>query len=353
MCASTLCPLSSSTLNCVFGSASVTVPSTSMTSSLAKDLLSRKGYKMAGAKRICYHARSIPHTPRTRTFLPAHLAIEGQHPRAVLGDGDGVLEVGGEGAVGGVNGPAIPLADADIVAPERDHGLYGEGHPRQEARARAWPAVVGDLGVLVHLAPDPVGDEIPHDPVATRLGQGLYGVPDIPQPPARARLLGGRLEAPPGGLEEPVGLLGDLPDLDGGGRVGHEALVAHADVEGDDVPLFQAVGAGDAVHDHGVGRGADRGRETLVALELWPPAPREDELLGQSVELLRRDAGADVPREHPEAGCGNAPALAHGLELGLALADDQAFSPTASSISSVTSEMPRVASTVTRIPLSA
>src|SRR5919112_4934027 len=38
MWARTLCPLSSSTRNCVLGNASVTVPSTSMTSSLAKDL---------------------------------------------------------------------------------------------------------------------------------------------------------------------------------------------------------------------------------------------------------------------------------------------------------------------------
>jgi hypothetical protein len=40
----------------VLGSASVTVPSTSMTSSLAKDLLFSNSYKMAEAKRISYHA---------------------------------------------------------------------------------------------------------------------------------------------------------------------------------------------------------------------------------------------------------------------------------------------------------
>src|SRR3712207_8214733 len=73
-----------------------------------------------------------------------------------------MLEVGREGAVCGVDGPAVPLADADIVAPERDHGLYGEGHPGEEARPRGGPTVVGDLGVLVHLAPDPVGDQVPH-----------------------------------------------------------------------------------------------------------------------------------------------------------------------------------------------
>src|SRR5215211_1947742 len=98
--------------------------------------------------------------------------------------------------------------------------------------------------------------------------------------PALIRLLRGRLEAAPRGLEEPVCLEGNLPYRDGGGRVGNEAVVAHADVEGDYVPLLQAVGARDTVHDHGVRRGADRGGKALVALELGVPAAREDELLG-------------------------------------------------------------------------
>src|SRR3712207_9168894 len=37
-------------------------------------------------------------------------------------------------------------------------------------------------------------------------------------------------------------LAGDLAYRDGGGRVGHEAFVADADVQGDDVSLLQAVG---------------------------------------------------------------------------------------------------------------
>src|ERR671917_1689509 len=165
MCASTLCPLSSSTLNCVLGSASVTVPSTSMTSSLAKDLPLKRLQDGVSSQThmLSREARSSqPETP----LSSAHLAVSRQHPRAVLGDGDGVLEVGREGAVGGVDGPTVPLADADVVAPQGDHGLYGEGHPGQEARARSGPAVVSDLGVLVHFPSDPVGDEVPHDPVS-------------------------------------------------------------------------------------------------------------------------------------------------------------------------------------------
>src|SRR3712207_4216311 len=149
-------------------------------------------------------------------------------------------------------------------------------------------------------------------------------------------------------------LAGDLAYRDGGGRVGHEAFVADADVQGDDVSLLQAVGAGDAVNDHGVRRGADGGREALVALELGPAAVVVDKVLGPRVELTGGDAGADAPGEHPQAGGGDAATLAHRLQLGLALADDQTLPPdpsTASRISAVTSVMGCVASTCTRIPL--
>src|SRR3990170_5916896 len=71
---------------------------------------------------------------------------QGQHPRAVFGDGYGVVEVGGERAVGGVDRPPVPLADADVVVAERDHGLYGEGHAGKQARSGAGATVVGDLG---------------------------------------------------------------------------------------------------------------------------------------------------------------------------------------------------------------
>src|SRR5215204_4325104 len=153
MCASTLCPLSSSTRNCVLGNASVTVPSTSITSSLAKDLLSQTATRWLEPNG--YLITPAPALTPLRSILTAVL---GQHPRDLVGYGDGVLEVGGEGAVRGVDGPAVPLAEADVVAAGGDHWLDGEGHPREEARPGTWPAVVGDLGVLVHLAPDAVGD---------------------------------------------------------------------------------------------------------------------------------------------------------------------------------------------------
>src|SRR5215218_3098897 len=188
MCASTLCPLSSSTRNCVLGSASVTVPSTSMTSSLAKDLLFSSSYKMAESQTDILPRRS-GRSHRPGRTLPVRAPVLRQHQRAVLGNGDGVLEVGREGAVGRVDGPPVPLAKADVVVAERDHGLYGEGHARTQARPCARGAVVRDLGVLMHLSADPVGDQVPNDPVTARLGEVLYRVADVAQPLARAHLV--------------------------------------------------------------------------------------------------------------------------------------------------------------------
>jgi hypothetical protein len=56
------------------------VPSTSMTSSLAKDLLFSNGYKMAyEAKRICYHASLAPHTPKTSHHAPVSPLVVSTH----------------------------------------------------------------------------------------------------------------------------------------------------------------------------------------------------------------------------------------------------------------------------------
>src|SRR5918997_2006792 len=165
MCASTLCPLSSSTRNCVLGSASVMVPSTSMTSSLAKDLLFSDSYKLVRAKRIYYHVGPPPPSANPLP-LPGRPAVRGEHPRAVLGDGYGVLKVSREGAVGGVDGPVVILVEDDAVVAQRDHGLYGEGHPREQAGFRARTCEFGDLGGLVHPGSNPGGGEVPHPPRA-------------------------------------------------------------------------------------------------------------------------------------------------------------------------------------------
>src|SRR5580765_1553455 len=100
-CASTRWPLSSATRNIALGNGSTTVPSTSIASSLVmiRDLVS--------------------------------LCRPGPYIGTVFGDGDGVLEMGGEAPVGGHRRPPI-LEHADLPGPHRDHRRDREYHARFE-----------------------------------------------------------------------------------------------------------------------------------------------------------------------------------------------------------------------------
>src|SRR4030095_15297795 len=89
---------------------------------------------------------------REPVFL-AGAVEEGEDLGALGGDGDGVLEVGGAGAVAGDDGPAV-VEDPGLGAALVDHGLDGQGEAGLEAEAAAGSAVVGHLGLLVHAGAD-------------------------------------------------------------------------------------------------------------------------------------------------------------------------------------------------------
>ena len=67
-------------------------------------------------------------------------------------------------------------------------------------------------------------------------------------------------------------------------------------VDRQDVALLQPVVAGDAVDDHVVGRGADDGREPVVAEEVRRGPPALEHLSGHGVELVGRHPG---PQRRP------------------------------------------------------
>src|SRR4051812_6938792 len=102
----------------------------------------------------------------------------GEDAGAVLRDGDGELEVGGQRAVGRIDGPVV-IAEADVGAARVDHRLDGEHHARLEQGAAPRLAVVGDLRVLVHVAADAVADQRADDRQALGLDPLLDGVRDV------------------------------------------------------------------------------------------------------------------------------------------------------------------------------
>src|SRR5437879_3865637 len=177
-CASTRWPLSSSTRNIAFGSGSTTVPSTSIASSLGM----RLSRHLDGAAR------------------PAR-----QDLGLRLGDGDRVLEVGGQAAVPRHRRPAV-VENLHFPASHRDHRLDRQHHARPQLRPAPRVAEVRHLGILVQRATDTVADERPHDREPVTLHVHLDGVRDVGETPARPALLDGMLEALTGDAEPPLHL---------------------------------------------------------------------------------------------------------------------------------------------------
>ena len=96
---------------------------------------------------------------------PRALVIGGKNHWAVIGDGDGVLVVGRGSPVTGDNSPTVTEGSA-LIGAHGDHRLDREHHPRLELNAAPAPAVVADLGVLVHRTADAMTDVVADDSVA-------------------------------------------------------------------------------------------------------------------------------------------------------------------------------------------
>ena len=123
-------------------------------------------------------------------YRPRRAGIAGDHEMVVRisgpcsGDRDRVLEVGGEGVVGGCDGPAVGL-HVDVAVAEREHRLDRQADAGLELGAARARAVVRDLRVLVHLRADAVADERPDDAVAAGRPDVLDRGGDVADPPAR------------------------------------------------------------------------------------------------------------------------------------------------------------------------
>src|SRR2546428_5432834 len=174
-------------------------------------------------------------------------------------DSEGVLEVGGETAVEGADGPIVGVAFGAPVA-DVDHGLDRDDHAGPQDGAGVGRAVVRDLRVLVHVAADAVPDVLADDGEALAFDPGLDGGADLADAGGAAR---GR-NAPPEGLagylDELLGLRRQSSGTEGDGHVGDESFVGAADVDAHDIAVRYLAVAGNAVDDLVVHRDADCGR---------------------------------------------------------------------------------------------
>src|SRR5437764_8714932 len=117
-----------------------------------------------------------------------------EHFRPFLRDCDRVLDVRRRATVERDDSPPV-LERLRFVRAHVEHWLDGKDVAGAYADARAGPAVVRDLRVFVHPAPDAVADVVAHDAVAVRLRVLLHGPADVAQIPARPALAYGALQA--------------------------------------------------------------------------------------------------------------------------------------------------------------
>src|SRR5258705_1835077 len=248
-----------------------------------------------------------------------------QNLGAVLGDRDRVLEMGGQGAVAGHDGPAVGL-DRYLVTAEGQHRLDREADARNELEAPDSGPVVGELRLLVHLGADAVADELADDAVAA----GRGGVLDRGRDVAEVGAGNGGRDA---GHHRQAGRVDELGDLGAGGaddeRPGAVAMPAVVDgpgIDRYDLALADQPLTRDAVDDLVVDGDAQAGRERVapvaVALERWDRAGRSDVALGQAVEVARGDTRLELGLDEGQD-LGHDPAGGpHLLDLAARLAGD-------------------------------
>jgi len=169
----------------------------------------------------------------------------------------------------GDHGPAVVQLE-HLRRPERGHGLdrQHDADVQDHPAARAARSHVRDVRRLVHRAADPVAGVVLEQPVPEWAYDLLNGGAHVREPAAG-------LDRRDPGPQRPLGRGRQLEQLgcapphgDRNRGVAVPALQHRTAVDGNQLALLQYARARrDAVHDLGVDRGADRGRETVVAEE--------------------------------------------------------------------------------------
>ena len=151
-------------------------------------------------------------------------------------------------------------------------------------------AVVRDTRLLVHGGADGVTFVPTHDRVTGVFRDHLHGVADVGQAVAVDHLRDRRVEGRLGHVHQPLRLGVDLADAGGERGIAVPALDDRAAVDADDVAVLQAIRAGDAVHDHVVGRRADDRGEAVIIQEVRLRATPIEHVARHAIEVECGDA---------------------------------------------------------------
>ena len=250
---------------------------------------------------------------------------DGEDLDPIVGNADHVLELGGERAVPGHGGPAI-VQDLHLRPADIHHRLDGEEHAGAQHRAFAGAAEMQDVRRLVEAPADAVAAEVADYGEPVPLHEDLDRMADI----AERRAGPDRRDATHEGF---VGHVHQQPRLGRGpARHVHAAGVAmpavedDGDVDVDDVAIGQDALAGDAVADDMVDRDAGRPGVAAIAERRRHRVVGDHELVDGPVEMIGRDAGLHMRRDHVQRLGSETPGAPHPLEiLGAVYGDPAGF----------------------------
>ena len=111
-----------------------------------------------------------------------------------------------------------------------------------------------------------------------------------------------------------ISFCADLADAEHAAGVAMPAVDDDCDIDVDDVAVLQPLVAGYAVADDMVDGGADRLRKAAVVQGRRNGAVPDDEVMAQTIQLARGDAGLNAGRDEIQRLGGESAGQAHGLE---------------------------------------
>ena len=167
----------------------------------------------------------------------------------------------------------------------------------------------------MEFAPDAVPDVLPHDGAAVFLRVSLYGGGNIADPVALRRVADALEKALARHVNETAGLRGDFAAGERCRAVAVETADKRAHVDADDVALFQAALAGDAVDHLVVDADAHARGEAVVVVKGRRRALFADKLIHGPVNGLCGDAGLYHLSGQRAGGGGNPSRPAHQLHF--------------------------------------
>src|SRR5699024_1625948 len=160
------------------------------------------------------------------------LARQGEDLVALLGDDEGVLELGGPLPVAGLDGPVV-IPDLVVQPTQVDHRLDGQGHARLQQRLVARVVVVQDDQAVVEGEAHSVAGEIADHVVAEALRVGFVHAANVVDFTTGLDGLDAAPHSGLGALDEEAVLFADVPGEEGGVRVPVHAVLVGGDVDVD------------------------------------------------------------------------------------------------------------------------